>query len=1296
MTVLSANTHYAHPMNLTFLDSHLFRSRLDIPQPSPGPPRPTAPGAERRPPPTPLGRAMGSLARLSLLVGLLNSASAATLDYAFTYQGRLSDGANPASGRFDLRFALYDALSAGTQIGATVTNTVTVTAGTFSTTLNFGTNAFNGEARWLELAVRTNGSASAFTPLSPRQALTPAPYALYALTPAGPQGPQGPIGLTGPVGPVGPQGATGATGAQGPQGIAGPQGPPGPQGPAGVSPFSLVGSNAIFLDGFVGLGTTNPVSELEVHGTITASGFVGDASGLVALPAGELSGPLPAANLAGTYGNPVTFNNAANQFAGGFAGNGNGLTNLNGAALAPRSVTTEAIGLGAVKPANIDDGGSAAYEGWMETANPMSSTEPLPFEALSLVSSNSGTAPAFAFRLAGSEFGTVTAFTGREAMSEPYEYVVEVLAPRPNLVPDEQIGLPVSLRFVRNGRSTRFEGVVTGCSLAAYDGNSALYTFRLESPLAYLALSTDYRIYQRMTVPAVVTSLYQEVTSNALSASFVGTYPTREYVVQFGETDLNFFNRLLEDQGVFYFFSADGLNPILGDSSGAYLAVPNSPFRYYGNTATNIPAGTEFVRTFQKSTRESTMTSRVRSYDFTTSRTDLTAVQSNETGRGERYEFGSSGTTRAENEALARFRVERYGLERATMVGGGNVPDLRPGHVFTIEDRTDAGLAGEYVVTAIRHGAFRRITNGVASLYYGNQFEVIPVALPYRPALKTPKPVAHASTAKVTGPAGEEIYVDKFGRVKVRFHWDRRGAADDTASAWIRPTRPWAGNAYGAIFLPRVGHEVLVEFLQGDPDQPVITGSLNNDMNMPPYELPANKTRSTILSHSSPGGAPGEGNEIRFEDRRGSEEFFVKAQRDLNATVGNDMSVEIGHDTSLQSANNVVIEAGHYLRLASVNSAVLTSGAAMQLTAPTLTLTASQGVGIGTASDPAIALKVNGTVAATSFQGDGSALTSLPASTLTGTIADARLSANVPRLNAAQTFSAANTFLGPVGIGGVAGADALNLGGNARLNDHDLYLRTGSDTLHGLGWYGSGKLFASVNINGPALFGNGGGVLGSAGSSQKVALRWDDAQRVSFYGTTVMNDQDILLRGDNNHGVGWYGSGKAFGSETPDGPALYGYSGGLLGVKQGGSATNWSLAWAANGNVTVRGTVSQGSDRNAKTDFAPANPQEVLGKVAALPVHTWRYKDESADVRHLGPVAQDFHAAFGLGEDDRHITTVDAGGVALAAIQGLNQKVEEQQAALRQKETEIADLKQRLERLEQLLRVRHEMDAARH
>jgi type VI secretion system secreted protein VgrG len=1245
----------------------------------------------------------------------------------------------------------------------------------------------------------------------------------------------------------------------------------------------------------VGINTNNPQAALHVVGDVIASNFLGSAAGL---------------------------------------------TNLNGAAFAAGSIPPGALGPGAIDPASIDDHGSSVYESRMQLAGSMTRVEPLPFEALSLVVSGGGPAPAFTFNLAGADFGTVVAFTGHEGISEPYEYVVEVLAPRPDLIPDEQMSRQASLRFARNGRTTPFDGLVTGCSVAASDGGTALYTFRLESQLAYLALSTDYRIYQGQIVPDVVADLYHQVTSDRLVRSLTNSYHPREYVVQFAETDLSFFSRLLEDQGIFYFFGEESLIPTLGDTRSAYLVAPNSPFRYYGNTATNMPSGAEFVRTFQKSARESTMRSTIRSYNFKTPATDLTGTRTSATGRGDRYEFGSPGTTKSENDAIARVRVERYELERATISGAGNAPDLRPGHTFGLEDRTDTGLAGEYVVTAIRHAGFRRVTNGVATLYYGNRFEVIPATMPYRPALKTPKPVAQASTAKVTGPPGEEIHADKYGRVKVQFHWDRYGASDDTSSAWIRPTSPWAGQGWGAMFLPRVGHEVLVEFLEGNPDQPVITGSLYNDANMPPYALPANKTRSTIQTRSSPGGGSGQGNEIRFEDQSGSEELYLHAQKDLNIVAGNDLSLAIGGNTSFGTANNLAIEVGN----------------ALAITAPKLTLSASQGIGIGTANDPAIALNVNGVVAASIFQGSGVALTSLRAAALTGTISDARLSGNVARTNqtwlltgnagtlngahflgntdnqplelkvnntrglrlepntngapnviggsplnlvgpgvvgatvggggavnwasfsftnqvlwdfgtvsggyantvrdgragtvaggtentSASAYSAvgggllntaggyasvipggmsnvtggfyslaagyrakalangtfvwadsqtadfastgANQFLirasGNVGINkndpataldvnGTITATGLVLSGDARLNDQDVFLRAGADFNHGLGWYGYSKTFGGVNVDGPVLYGCAGGGLGTMCGSPTLALAWNNAGNVivdphganagSFTpGLTFgpSSQEAIASRrtaGGNQFGLDFYTWGTnrmsltqsgrvGIGTVAPvkaldvvDGTGAVGAGGNLhigsatanadeklihFGDLQAGGlgyvylgergqddtlelhasrfyfsagyvgigVANPTNTLQVAGNIYATGTITPNSDRNLKTDFATVDPTAVLDKVAALPIQQWRFQAESEDVKHVGPMAQDFQAAFGLGAIPTAIATVDADGVALAAIQGLNSKVEvgmqSAEVRLRKVEAENAELKQRLERLERLL-----------
>jgi len=228
---------------------------------------------------------------------------------------------------------------------------------------------------------------------------------------------------------------------------------------------------------------------------------------------------------------------------------------------------------------------------------------------------------------------------------------------------------------------------------------------------------------------------------------------------------------------------------------------------------------------------------------------------------------------------------------------------------------------------------------------------------------------------------------------------------------------------------------------------------------------------------------------------------------------------------------------------------------------------------------------------------------------------------------------------------------------------------------------GSSGVSGDIHTTGENQF-----VIGASGGVGIGAAPGD--AMLDIQGNVRVNKHDLYFREgtDRSHGLGWYGAGKLFGTTSPDGPVLYGYSGGGLGSISGGSQL--SLQWFANGNVTVRGTLSQGSDRNIKTNFSPANPAAVLEKVVALPVQTWRYKTEADGTRHLGPVSQDFYASFGLGDDDRHITTVDESGVALAAIQGLNQKLEEQRGELEQKETEIAELKTRLERLEQLCNAR--------
>jgi type VI secretion system secreted protein VgrG len=241
-----------------------------------------------------------------------------------------------------------------------------------------------------------------------------------------------------------------------------------------------------------------------------------------------------------------------------------------------------------------------------------------------------------------------------------------------------------------------------------------------------------------------------------------------------------------------------------------------------------------------------------------------------------------------------------------------NVKHLVSGYKFTLQRHFNAD--GDYVITSVRHQASLAAdyrSGKEELLTYENDVTCIPAALPYRPRRKTPKPVVQGSqTAVVVGPSGEEIFTDKYGRVKVQFHWDREGKNDENSSCWIRVGTSWAGRQWGAIRIPRIGHEVIVDFLEGDPDQPIVVGSVYNADMMPPYELPENKTQSGVKSRSSLGGGPKNFNEIRFEDKKGKEEFYQHAERNLTTVVEHDEGRSVGGDRGTGIGGNDSREVG--------------------------------------------------------------------------------------------------------------------------------------------------------------------------------------------------------------------------------------------------------------------------------------------------------------------------------------------------------------------------------------------------
>ncbi len=269
------------------------------------------------------------------------------------------------------------------------------------------------------------------------------------------------------------------------------------------------------------------------------------------------------------------------------------------------------------------------------------------------------------------------------------------------------------------------------------------------------------------------------------------------------------------------------------------------------------------------------------------------------------YDYPGIHTKKSEGDTVTKIRMEEEEAVHHLVTGSGNCRSFASGYKFNLDEHSRRDQNGDYLLTEVTHSAsvgesYSGSGDGGAQETYTNHFTCIPFAVPYRPQRLTPKPLVQGlQTAVVVGPAGEEIYPDKYGRVKVQFFWDRLGKKDENSSCWVRVSQPWGGKNWGAINIPRIGQEVIVEFLEGDPDRPIITGRVYNDEQMPPYALPDNMTRTTFMSRSTKGGGSANFNELRFEDKKGSEQIFLNAEKDMDHRVENQSREYIGNDRSL-------------------------------------------------------------------------------------------------------------------------------------------------------------------------------------------------------------------------------------------------------------------------------------------------------------------------------------------------------------------------------------------------------------
>ena len=505
----------------------------------------------------------------------------------------------------------------------------------------------------------------------------------------------------------------------------------------------------------------------------------------------------------------------------------------------------------------------------------------------------------------------VLEFSGREAISQPYRFDIDLVSERPDLDLETLLNQPAFLTLGPEGSG--IHGLIQRIAQGESGRRQTRYSLSLQPQLAYLAHRQNQRIFQQLSVPQIVAQVLDEHGIQAgLGHRFeLGPviYPARDYCVQYDESDLHFIQRLCEEEGIHYHFqhSEAGHVLVFGDDQTVFPKLAPVPYQQDSGMVADEPVIKRFA--LRVETRPSRVTRR--DYDFEKPRLLLESASTTEFAPDlEDYDYPGRFTDRSRGKHLAQRALERHRHDFQLAEGGSDQPALCSGHFLELQKYPRSDWNQLWLLIEIHHqgkqpqvleesttsvdchglGPDSDFTQG-----YRNQFTATPWDEPFRPPLQHPKPrILGSQSAVVTGPAGEEIHCDKHGRVKVQFHWDREGQADDKTSCWLRVSSSWAGDRYGAIAIPRVGMEVLVTFLEGDPDQPLVTGCLHHAEHVVPYDLPANKTRSVFKTLSSPGG--GGYNELRIEDRKGAEQIYIHAQRDWDENIEHDQKIRVGHE----------------------------------------------------------------------------------------------------------------------------------------------------------------------------------------------------------------------------------------------------------------------------------------------------------------------------------------------------------------------------------------------------------------
>ncbi|KAB0859286.1 type VI secretion system tip protein VgrG [Cronobacter sakazakii] len=496
--------------------------------------------------------------------------------------------------------------------------------------------------------------------------------------------------------------------------------------------------------------------------------------------------------------------------------------------------------------------------------------------------------------------------SGREALSEPFMFTLTLLGTDARADRSALLGQPVTVTIPTQALMTPryLNGKVTRVAVSAVELSGtryAAYELTVEPDLWPMQRDRNLRIFQGQTVPQIVKTLLGESRVN-MEERLSGSYRVWEYCVQYQESSLDFISRLLELEGIAYHFrhEQDRHTLVLTDAPGQYEPFPGYETIPYHVTPSGGSTDEEGISQWAL---EDSVTPGIYSlddYDFRKPNAWLFQARQNplspQPGSIDVYDWPGRFVEHGHGEFYARIRQERWQVEHRQTQGTATALGIAPGHTFVLRNAPFFGDNGEYLTT-IAHYRFEenRYASGPDSnTLHEIRFEVIPADVPYRPTQKTPWPRTYGpQTAKVVGPQGESIWTDKYGRVKVKFHWDRLGKGDDTSSSWVRVSSAWAGQGFGGVQIPRVGDEVVVDFINGDPDRPLITGRVYNEASMPPWALPAAATQMGFLSRSKDG-SPDNANALRFEDKAGEEQVWLHAEKNMDTEIENDETHSVG------------------------------------------------------------------------------------------------------------------------------------------------------------------------------------------------------------------------------------------------------------------------------------------------------------------------------------------------------------------------------------------------------------------